>query len=155
MSSSDSAIQATQSSRSEAERGIRAEYGDKIQQLVPEVNINAGETASPVEARKMGGPIRAGKPYLVGETGPELVVPNIGGQVITSERTEKMYKNLTSRKRDRGGVNVQTLPMITNQLPPPPVQLPSGEATEVPDIASTNSSDRYRQLSASIYGIMV
>lgn len=156
MSSSDSAIQATQSSRSEAEKGIRAEYADKIQQLVPEVNINAGQTASPVEARKMGGPIRAGKPYLVGETGPELVVPNIGGQVITSERTEKIYKNLTSRKRGRGGVNVQTLPMITNQLPPPPVQLPSGgEATQVPDIASTNSSDRYRQLSASIYGIMV
>ena len=46
--------------------------------------------------------------------------------------------------------------MITNQLPPPEVKLPSGgEATQVPNIASTNSSDRYRQLSASIYGITV
>ena len=156
MSSSYSAIEATQLSRSKAEKEIRAEYADKISQIVPEINIDAGTSAPPVEARKMGGPIKAGRPYLVGETGPELVVPNIGGQVITSERTEKIYKNLTSRKRGRGGVNVQTLPMITNQLPPPPVQLPSGgEATQVPDIASTNSSDRYRQLSASIYGIMV
>jgi hypothetical protein len=155
MSSQDEVNKHNQS-KSEAERGIRAEYGDKISQIVPEVNIDAGTSVPPVEARKMGGPIKAGRPYLVGETGPELVVPNIGGQVITSERTEKIYKNLTSRKRGRGGVNVQTLPMITNQLPPPPVQLPSGgEATQVPDIASTNSSDRYRQLSASIYGIMV
>lgn len=155
MSSQDEVNKHNQS-KSEAERGIRAEYGDKISQIVPEVNIDAGTSGPPVEARKMGGPIKAGRPYLVGETGPELVVPNIGGQVITSERTEKIYKNLTSRKRGRGGVNVQTLPMITNQLPPPPVQLPSGgEATQVPDIASTNSSDRYRQLSASIYGIMV
>ena len=156
MSSSDSAIQATQSSRSEAEKGIRAEYANKISEIVPEININAGQTAPPVEARKMGGPIRAGKPYLVGETGPELVVPNIGGQVITSERTEKMYKNLTSRKRGRGGVNIQSLPPITNQLPPPQVDVPSaGEATQVPDISSVNSGDRYRQMSASIYGIMV
>lgn len=154
--SSQDEINKHNQSKSEAEKGIRAEYGDKISQIVPEVNIDSGTTAPPVEARKMGGPIKAGRPYLVGETGPELVVPNIGGQVITSERTEKIYKNLTSRKRGKGGVNVQTLPMITNQLPPPPVQLPSGgEATQVPDIASTNSSDRYRQLSASIYGIMV
>ena len=156
MSSSDSDVEATQLSRSKAEKEIRAEYADKISQIVPEINIDAGTTAPPVEARKMGGPIKAGRPYLVGETGPELVVPNIGGQVITSERTEKIYKNLTSRKRGKGGVNVQTLPMITNQLPPPSVQLPSGgEATQVPDVASTNSSDRYRELSASIYGIMV
>jgi len=155
MSSQDEVNKHNQS-KSEAERGIRAEYGDKISQLVPEVNIDSGTNTPPVEARKMGGPIKAGKPYLVGETGPELVVPNIGGQVITSERTERMYKNLTSRKRGRGGVNIQSLPPITNQLPPPEVNVPSaGEATQVPDIPSVNSGDRYRQMSASIYGIMV
>ena len=155
MSSQDEVNKHNQS-KSEAERGIRAEYGDKISQIVPEVNIDAGTNLPPVEARKMGGPIKAGRPYLVGETGPELVVPNIGGQVITSERTEKIYKNLTSRKRGKGGVNIQSLPPITNQLPPPQVDVPSaGEATQVPDIPSVNSGDRYRQMSASIYGIMV
>ena len=154
--SSQDQINKHNQNKSEAERGIRAEYGDKISQLVPEVNINSGETAPPVAARKMGGPIKAGKPYLVGETGPELVVPNIGGQVVTSERTEKIYKNLTSRKRGRGGVNIQSLPPITSQLPPPQVDVPSaGEATEVPDIPSVNSGDRYRQVSPSVYGIMV
>lgn len=36
-------------------------------------------------ARAMGGPISAGKAYLVGERGPELVVPNHGGRVISND----------------------------------------------------------------------
>lgn len=144
-------------SKSEAEKGIRAEYAEKISQIVPEVNIKkSGETKKPIEARKMGGPIKAGNPYLVGETGPELVVPNVGGQVITSQKTEKIYKNLTSRKRGRGGVNIHTLPPQTTHMPVPKVSIPSGgKTTSVPNIPSSNSSDRYRQMSTSIYGITV
>jgi biotin operon repressor len=35
-------------------------------------------------ARAKGGPITAGKPYLVGEEGPELIVPDSSGQVINN-----------------------------------------------------------------------
>lgn len=35
-----------------------------------------------IEARENGGPMRAGKPYLVGENGPEIVVPKENGYVI-------------------------------------------------------------------------
>lgn len=35
-----------------------------------------------VEPRQHGGPITANRPYLVGETGPEIVVPGQSGQVI-------------------------------------------------------------------------
>ena len=38
-------------------------------------------TATPMAK---GGPITAGKPYLVGEEGPELIVPNSSGQVINN-----------------------------------------------------------------------
>jgi galactitol-specific phosphotransferase system IIB component len=37
-----------------------------------------------VEARAEGGPISAGKPYLVGEEGPELIIPGSSGQVINN-----------------------------------------------------------------------
>ena len=30
----------------------------------------------------MGGPVSAGQPYLVGEMGPEVIVPSQGGTVI-------------------------------------------------------------------------
>ena len=33
-------------------------------------------------ARAMGGPVEAGKPYMVGEKGPEVVVPKQSGTVI-------------------------------------------------------------------------
>ena len=34
------------------------------------------------QARAAGGPVAAGLPYLVGERGPELIVPRLAGTVI-------------------------------------------------------------------------
>ncbi len=39
-------------------------------------------TLANIQARADGGPISAGKPYLVGENGPELVIPRQNGQVV-------------------------------------------------------------------------
>jgi TP901 family phage tail tape measure protein len=41
-----------------------------------------------IEARALGGPITAGMPYLVGERGPELVVPRNNGTVIPNDRLQ-------------------------------------------------------------------
>jgi hypothetical protein len=38
-----------------------------------------------VAARAHGGPVRAGKPYLVGERGPELFVPTMSGSVVAND----------------------------------------------------------------------
>lgn len=38
------------------------------------------------QARAHGGPIVAGRPYLVGERGPELIVPNTSGTVIPNDQ---------------------------------------------------------------------
>ena len=38
----------------------------------------AGSQSSEIEARQMGGPVAAGRQYLVGEAGPEIVVPSSG-----------------------------------------------------------------------------
>lgn len=40
-----------------------------------------------VPPRADGGPVKGGKPYLVGERGPELVIPKGDGQVIPAEQT--------------------------------------------------------------------
>lgn len=37
-----------------------------------------------------GGPVKGGTPYLVGERGAELFVPNTSGQIITNENTKAM-----------------------------------------------------------------
>jgi TP901 family phage tail tape measure protein len=42
------------------------------------------------EKRARGGPIVAGRPYIVGEEGPELIIPSEGGQVFTAPETRRM-----------------------------------------------------------------
>jgi phage-related minor tail protein len=43
----------------------------------------------------MGGPVSAGQPYLVGERGPELVVPSGSGNVIPAGKTASMLGGTT------------------------------------------------------------
>jgi hypothetical protein len=42
------------------------------------------------EARRSGGSVEAGEPYLVGEEGPELIYPNRAGYVATARETAAM-----------------------------------------------------------------
>jgi hypothetical protein len=49
-----------------------------------------------IEGRAMGGPISAGQPYLVGERGPELVVPSGSGNVIPAGKTASMLGGNTT-----------------------------------------------------------
>ena len=57
----------------------------------------------PVKARASGGPISAGQPYLVGEQGPELVVPRSSGNVVPARKTARML----SSTADSITINVQ------------------------------------------------
>lgn len=49
-----------------------------------------GGGTPPPKARKDGGPMTPGQPYLVGEEGPELVVPSQSGMVIPHEQTKQL-----------------------------------------------------------------
>jgi hypothetical protein len=42
--------------------------------------------------RASGGPIQANQPYMVGEGGPEMIVPNSSGKVINTERTQQIQE---------------------------------------------------------------
>jgi hypothetical protein len=42
------------------------------------------------EFRARGGPIRAGRPYIVGEEGPELVIPSGAGRVMSAPQTQSL-----------------------------------------------------------------
>ena len=60
---------------------------------IPNLPTGAGSTGAGnqgtnagVQARASGGPVNAGQPYIIGEEGPELFVPNVGGTVIANGR---------------------------------------------------------------------
>lgn len=103
--------------------------------------------------RKMGGPVTAGKSYLVGEGGPEIFAPNVDGSVINNMRTEKITQLLASGKKSR--TRIVELPPQTIEGPKPQIKSTSTEATKAPKILSFNSLDGYRNVSSEIYGIMV
>ena len=51
----------------------------------PVFDLNNG-TITPVQKRAIGGPVSAGKPYLVGERGPELMIPSGSGTIIPNDQ---------------------------------------------------------------------
>ena len=108
----------------------------------------------PIEQRERGGPVKAGQSYLVGEGGPEIFSPNINGSIVNNMRTEKIVQTLSSDMGE-GNISMMELAPITNQLPPPEISVPSGPATEVPEVSSVNLADPYRQLTPMLYGITV
>ena len=53
--------------------------------------MNQGIETQQIEARAEGGPVNAGQPYLVGEQGPEVIVPNGSGTVIPNGQSPNLY----------------------------------------------------------------
>ena len=58
----------------------------------------------------VGGPAQAGSPYIVGEKGPELFVPNASGSVIPADRTAAMarYQRQSGNSGGQGGESGQS-----------------------------------------------
>lgn len=61
-------------------------YGTNTPTSAPEKVFGTG----PVRFRAKGGPVSARTPYLVGEEGPEMFVPNGSGSIIDNRRTQLM-----------------------------------------------------------------
>ena len=55
--------------------------------------VGGGTISVPVERRANGGPLFSGLPTLVGERGPEIIVPTVAGTVIRGEQTRQMLRS--------------------------------------------------------------
>ena len=59
--------------------------------------LNSGNPSNPIEgARAKGGPVSFGKPYLVGEQGPELFVPGMSGRIEPNNRLRSLTADGTA-----------------------------------------------------------
>ena len=47
-----------------------------------------GITDATIQKREHGGPVEAGKPYVVGEDGPEVIIPKSDGNVLTNDDSQ-------------------------------------------------------------------
>ena len=79
-----------------------------------------------LQARAEGGPVVAGKPYLVGERGPELFVPRASGQILPATTTsaltmagvEQRLEAILSGIEKRPPVNAPATYQIVNDANP-------------------------------------
>lgn len=63
--------------------------------------------------RASGGPVSGGRPYLVGEEGPELIVPGMSGNVIPAGPTASMLAGSGARSgRNAGGTSAPTATVV-------------------------------------------
>jgi len=84
--------------KAEADKsGKKIVVGSRLKKKIIQDMIDSGEISkkrvfldSTLEAKPMarGGPIEAGKPYIVGEEGPEIVIPHSDGNVLTNDDSQ-------------------------------------------------------------------
>lgn len=67
------------------------------------VRASVGESP---EFRAAGGPVSAGKPYIVGERGPELFVPGVSGQVMANGRAGTTVNVVVNAGLGTSGIQV-------------------------------------------------
>ena len=72
--------------------GIKKGAG-KVADLVPGLDLPGIGQINPLK-RASGGPVSAGRPYIVGERGPELFMPRSGGQIISNSEMSKVTKRI-------------------------------------------------------------
>jgi hypothetical protein len=78
--------------------GRNIEVGTRLYKKIIRDMIDSGEiskkrvfldeTLEAAEPKAMGGPIQAGKPYIVGEEGPEVIIPKSDGNVLTNDDSQ-------------------------------------------------------------------
>ena len=134
------------SDNSEALKQSRMEIIQKYEAKIPSI------VGDEIEARRMGGPISSGRPYLVGEEGPELIVPKISGTVINNNKTERIYNTISSKRPRRNNFIPMDLPpkMINTEK-----SIPTPAEPPIPKIPSTNIADMWRGKTPELYGIYV
>lgn len=55
-------------------------------------SVVTGQGGTPIQRRAGGGPVSAGRPYMVGERGMELFVPDQSGNVVSNSATDALRK---------------------------------------------------------------
>ena len=104
-----------------------------------------------VTAMRRGGNLTKGKPYLVGEDGPELFSPNISGSLKRAGATAETLKTLAEDESP----NIIQMDLPTIKSAPPTIPTKSVPANEVELISPVNTLNEYMLVVPDLLGISV
>lgn len=130
------------------------DFLDMIQNEPGSLGVLGVYGVEPIEGMAMGGSVKSNKPYIVGEKGPELFVPNLSGSILNNRKTEKIYKLLSNDVMRGNSVQTIQLPDIVN--PPKVSRTQSSEMiNEVTLLPSVDGSNPFMKVTPEIYGMFV
>ena len=66
--------------------------------------VQANTLAKAIPGRALGGPVKAGSPYVVGEVGPELIIPRENGFVVPNNRLQAAVEQMAEPRMSGGEV---------------------------------------------------
>lgn len=78
---------------------------------------DAFPSATPVAPKAMGGPVAGGRPYMVGERGPELMVPTGNGRIVPNNKLGGSGFTIVQNINVTTGVEQTVRAEIANLLP--------------------------------------
>ena len=82
--------------------------------------VKQGVQSLGIEPKAEGGPVTKGKPYLVGEKGPEVFEPNVSGNIVPNENISIIPNDINpnSINQSVNSSNVRTViqPVIQTQI---------------------------------------
>ena len=82
------------------------------------VNVRGYQVVdSTLEARVQGGPVQQGKPYLVGEQGPEIIIPHSSGDVLTNDDSQIYAMLLASNPQLQKVSKARAEKIMRNRFP--------------------------------------
>jgi hypothetical protein len=67
--------------------------------------------------KAQGGPVTAGKPYVVGEKGPEIIIPRSDGDVLTNDDSQIYAMLLASNPQLQKVSRVRAQKIMRNRFP--------------------------------------
>ena len=79
-----------------AEKGKWEDREDSIKDFFKKKFKQFGGWINPTPGRAEGGPVQAGQPYVVGEKGPEVIIPKANANVVSNDDAQVMGMLLAS-----------------------------------------------------------
>ena len=70
-----------------------------------------------LEAKAQGGPVQAGKPYIVGEQGPEVIIPNASGNVLSNDNSQIFAMLLAANPQLQQVSRTRSEKILRNKFP--------------------------------------
>jgi len=84
---------------------------------INQTKIQGNQSKDGLGFRAQGGPVQQGKPYMVGEKGPEIIIPRSDGDVLTNDDSQIYAMLLASNPQLQKVSRVRAQKIMRNRFP--------------------------------------